>query len=195
MRFLANTSLFNNLENVFLIAATAVRLRLSRSPTLMRRPPFKPWVVSIPSCLSRRDAPNATTSSTTGTVRSPYAALNTATGRVHGKTATRRPTASSSPPCKRFYPCTRLSNRLTSSSTTSARTKLRRSASSSNKIPESGFTSRPLNRPDSTRSNSGSPRSNATSPRAASVFGLGSQAPQLHQRLLRPCSTDPVKIL
>ena len=55
----------------------------------MRRPPFKPWIVLIPSCRSRRDAPNATASSTTATAPSPYAALNTATGRVHGKTAAR----------------------------------------------------------------------------------------------------------
>src|ERR1035438_6588816 len=37
----------------------------------MRRPPFKPWIVSIPSYRSRRDAPNATASSTTATARSP----------------------------------------------------------------------------------------------------------------------------
>jgi hypothetical protein len=55
----------------------------------MRRAPFKPWIVLIPSCRSRRDAPNATASNTTATAPSPYAALNTATGRVHGKTAAR----------------------------------------------------------------------------------------------------------
>jgi transposase len=56
----------------------------------MRRPQFKPWIVSIPSCRSRRDVPNATASSTTGTERfSLYAALNTTTGRVHGNTAAR----------------------------------------------------------------------------------------------------------
>jgi transposase len=88
-----------------------------------------------------------------------YAALNTATGRVHGKTAAAIPAASSSPFCKRSYPCARLGNRFTSSSTISPRTKLKRSASSSNNIRESGFTSRPLTRPGSTRSRSGSPRS------------------------------------
>ncbi len=58
---------------------------------------------------------------------------------------------------------------FTSSSTTSPRTKLRRSATSSSNIRESGFTSRPRTRPGSTRSNSGSPGSNATLSRAASL--------------------------
>src|SRR5260370_990083 len=63
--------------------------------------------------------------------------------------------------CKRSYPSARLRNRFTSSSTISPHTKLRRSAISSNNIRESGFTSRPLTRPGSTRSRSGLPRSNA----------------------------------
>jgi hypothetical protein len=50
---------------------------------------IKPWIVSILSCRSRRDAPNGTASSTIATERSPCIALNTATGRVHGKTAAR----------------------------------------------------------------------------------------------------------
>jgi transposase len=70
------------------------------------------------------------------------------------------PAVSSSPFCKRSYPCARLGNRFTSSSTISPRTKLKQSASSSNNIRESGFTSRPLTRPGSTRSRSGLPRSN-----------------------------------
>src|ERR1035441_9996984 len=68
----------------------------------------------------------------------------------------------------RCIPCARLGNRFTSSSTISPRTKLKRSASSSNNIRESGFTSRPRTRPGSIRSRSGSPRSNARSSHAAS---------------------------
>jgi transposase len=45
-------------------------LTQSLSSASMRRPPFKLWIVSIPSCRFRRDAPNGTASST-GTARSP----------------------------------------------------------------------------------------------------------------------------
>src|ERR1035438_7142312 len=98
----------------------------------MRRPPFKPWIVSIPSYRSRRDAPNATASSTTATARSPcmrrsIPPLAASTAKPPPAT----PAASSSPFSKRWSPCARLGNRFTSSSTISPRTKLRRSASSS----------------------------------------------------------------
>ena len=78
-------------------AAAAARRRVS-----MRRPPFKPWIVSIPSYRSHRDVPNATGSSyyRPGTL-SLYTALNTATGRVHGKTAARH--TSRSPTWFTFY--------------------------------------------------------------------------------------------
>ena len=135
----------------------------------MRRPPFKPWIVLIPSYRSRQDAPNVTDLSTTDTERSlcmrrsiPPPVASTA------KPLPAIPAASSSPFCKRSYPCAPLGNRFTSSSTISPRTKPRRSVSSSNNTRESGFTSRPLTHPGSTRSRSGSPRSNARSSPAAS---------------------------
>jgi transposase len=60
------------------------------SSVSMRRPPFRRWIGSILCCRSPRVAPSAMTSNTTGTEPlSLYAALDTATGRVHGKTAAR----------------------------------------------------------------------------------------------------------
>jgi transposase len=55
----------------------------------MRRLPFRRWIGSIRCCRFRRAAPSATDLNTTGTEPCRYAALDTATGRVHGKTAAR----------------------------------------------------------------------------------------------------------
>jgi hypothetical protein len=72
-----------------------------------------------------------------------YAALNTATGRVHGKTAARHTSREFVAFLQEVVCCVRLTNKFTSSSTISPRTKLRRSVSSSNNIRESGFTFTP----------------------------------------------------
>src|SRR5260221_408355 len=61
------------------------------------------------------------------------------------------PTTRYLPFCKEFFPCPRLGKTFTFSSTSSSHTTLRRSAISSNHNRESGFTSRPLSRPGSTR--------------------------------------------
>ena len=57
----------------------------------MRRRPFRRWIASIRCCRLRRVAPSATDSNTTGTepLVAIYGALDTATGRVHGKTTAR----------------------------------------------------------------------------------------------------------
>jgi hypothetical protein len=55
----------------------------------MRTPPFKPWIVLIPSCRSPGRAERHGFEYYRHGTLSLYAALNTATGRVHGKTAAR----------------------------------------------------------------------------------------------------------
>src|ERR1019366_7591419 len=96
-----------------------------------------------------------------------YAALNTATGRVHGKTAARHTSREFVDFLQEVLSLCPLGNKFTSSWTISPPTKRRRSGSSSNNIRESSFTSRPLTHHGSTRSRSGSPRSNARSSRVA----------------------------
>jgi transposase len=55
----------------------------------MKRPRFKPWIAWTRFCRSRPDVPSATASSYRHGTLSLYAALDTKTGRVHGKTSAR----------------------------------------------------------------------------------------------------------
>jgi hypothetical protein len=73
-----------------------------------------------------------------------YAALNSATGRVHGKTAARHTSREFVDFLQEVPSLCPLGNKFTSSWIIFPRTKLRRSVSSSNNIRESSFTSRPL---------------------------------------------------
>ncbi len=93
-----------------------------------------------------------------------YAALDTKTGRVHGRPRPATPAVTSLPSLKKWYRCARPNSRFISSSTTSLPTK---PETSCNSIHACSFTS-PLRIPlGSTKSRSGSPRSNARSSPAA----------------------------
>ena len=98
-----------------------------------------------------------------------YAALDTATGRVHGKTAARHTSQDFIAFSRRSSPCARLDRRSISSSTISRLTRPRWSGSSWNRIHVSDSTSRPLTPPGSTRSNCGSPKSSVKSSPVASL--------------------------
>jgi transposase len=102
-----------------------------------------------------------------------YAALDTKTGRVHGRPRPATPAATSLPSSKKWYRCARQGNRFISSSTTSPPTKHNSFETSYTSIRACSFTS-PLPIPlGSTKLRSGSPRSNARSSPAA--FSLRSR--------------------
>src|SRR6266576_2930210 len=67
---------------------------MPRCSAWMKRPPSRPWIARIRFCRCPRDAPNGTALSTfvTAPLRR-YAAFNTKTGEVLGKTAARHTSA------------------------------------------------------------------------------------------------------
>src|ERR1039457_2525766 len=170
----------------------------------MRRPPFKPWIVSIPSYRSRRDAPNATASSTTATARSPC--MRRSIPPLAASTAKPPPATPAPPPpqprVRRLSP--RGGRPVPASATDShhPRQSLRAQNSGGPRVPPTTSASpvslhahllvlaqpgRDLVRQDRTRGHR---------PRHLHLgFRLSSQTSPLHQRLLRQCSADPVEIL
>src|SRR5580700_12159483 len=135
----------------------------------MRKPPFKPWIASIPCCRFRRDEPSVTASSTIGMER--FLSMPRWTPRLAACTEKPRPATpavTSLPSSQKWYRCVRPGSRFISSSTISPPTKPSSFATSCNSILACSFTS-PLRIPlGSTKSSSGSPRSNVRSLPAAS---------------------------
>ena len=165
----------------------------------MRRPPFKPWIGSIPCCRYRRDAPSVTASSTTAMARlSLYAALDTKTGRVHGKTAARHTSrdfvaflgevVSLCPPRQQIHI---ILDNLSAHKTQLVRDFLEAASARAASLHPDLFLlaqpSRDLVRQDRARRHR--PRHLHLGPRP------GSQTSPLHQRLLRQRSTHPLEIL
>src|ERR1700738_272813 len=132
------------------------------------RPPFKPWIGSIPFCRFRREERSVTASSTTATER--FHCMQRWTPRPGACTEEPRPATpagTSWPSSKKCYRCARPGSRFISSSTTSRPTKHNWFETSFNSIRACSCTS-PLRIPlGSTKWRSGSPRSNARSSPAA----------------------------
>jgi len=165
----------------------------------MRRPPFQAWIVSIrPAALARTRR-----TSRLRVLPAWNALLVCGAEYRHGSRPRQKPlpaipVVSLSTFCKRSYPCAPRQQIHIILDNLSPHTKLRRSVTSCNSIPESGFHFTPTYSSWLNQVEIWFARSNAeVIARRHLHLGLrlGSQTPTLHQRLLRQCSADPMEIL